>query len=170
MRRISLRLAVALLAFAVGVASAALWLPTQLRQARQETHTVQAPQATLESAEPFTRVGQMNAMTLDHGCITSETYRAADGSFLSFSHEDYGSPARAAGDLRREIKQAARVVEWSPVKDEVGRQVGERVIVLWRADETRASVLWTREGESFSILADSVERALEFERLYQEKH
>ena len=164
------KLAIALLTFAVGVIAAALWLSIHTRHPQPEIHSVQFPQATLEPAEPFTLVGGISAMTLDHGCVNSDTYRAADGSHLSFSQENYRSPAQATRELRRKTQQAKRVVERTPVKDETGRKVGERVVVLWGTDGTRASVLWTRERESLSIHADSLERALEFERQYQEKH
>ena len=170
MRRISLRLAVALLTFTAGVVAVALWFSIQTHRPQSETQGIHTPQAALEPTEPFTRVGHMSAMTLDHGCVNSETYTAADGTLLSFSREDYGSLARAAKELRRKIKRAQRVVERTPVNDETGRQTGERVVVLWGEDGARASVLWTRDSESFSISADSLERALEFERWDQEKH
>ena len=169
MKRNLLRLAVALLTFAVGVTAAALWLPRYIRHPQPASHVVIPPQAPLEPTEPFTRVGHLSAMTLDHGCVNSETYQAADGSYLSFSQESFSSPAQAAKELRRKIKQAARVVERTPVTDEAGRQIGQRVVVLWGADETRASVFWTRESQSLSLQADSLEQALEFERWNPER-
>jgi len=171
MKRIVFRLAIALLTFTVGVA-AALWLSMNTGRPSIETNVTQLPQVPPETAEPFTLVGGMSALTLDHGCINSEIYRAADGSQLSYSRENYRGPAQASRELRREIKDAERVIERSPVKDESGERVGERVVVSWRANTrswARASVLWTRGSVSQSINAESLERALEFEDKYQEK-
>src|SRR5215212_1674795 len=99
MRRIPLRLAIALLTFTAGVTVAALWLPIRTCHPQLVIQNVQAPPVTREPAEAFTRVGHMSAMTRDHGCINSETYAAADGSYISFSQEDYGSPTHAAREL-----------------------------------------------------------------------
>ena len=172
MKRILFRLAIALLTFTIGVVAAALWLSINIRQPRSVTYVVQVPQTPPGPAEPFTLVGGMSAMTLDHGCINSEIYEAVDGSRLSYSRENYRSPAQAVRELWGEIKDAERVIEQSPVKDESGKRVGERVVVLWRANTrswAQTSVLWTRGSESFSINAETLERALEFERKYQEK-
>jgi hypothetical protein len=172
MKRIAFRLAIALLTFTVGVATAALWLSINAGWPYAETHIVVAPPTPSEPAEPFTFVGGTSALTLDHGDINSELYKAADGSQVSYSRESYRSPARAVRELRGELKDAERVIEQSPVKDESGERIGERVVVLWRANTrcwARTSVLWTRGGKSYSINAESLERALEFERNRQEK-
>jgi hypothetical protein len=172
MKRIAFRLAVALPAFTVGVATAALWLSINAGRPYVGAHVVTAPPTPSEPAEPFTFVGGMSALTLDHGDVNSELYKAADGSQVSYSRESYRSPAQAVRELRGELKDAERVIEQSPVKDEDGERIGERVVVLWRANKrgwARTSVLWTRGSKSYSINAESPEHALEFERNRQEK-
>lgn len=171
MKRLIFRVTVALLTFTGGVV-VTLWLTSDAERPRSEAREVQTPRAISERAEPFTLVGGMSARTLDSGCINSEIYRAADGSQLSYSRENYRSPAQAARELRREIKDAERVVEQLPMKDDSGRRIGERVVLLWRANTrswARASVLWTRDDKSFGINAESLERALEFEATHQGK-
>lgn len=171
MERITLRLAVAALAFTIGVGAAALRLPVNTHRPRSKTHGAQAPQAPPEPAEPFTPDGGAYAR-LDDGWMDTDLYRAADGSRLSYSREGHRSPTQAAREMRSEVRRSERVIERTPVKDKNGRQAGERVVVLWRANTrswVRASVL-RREGcISSSINAESLERALEFERYYQEK-
>lgn len=171
LEHITLRLAVAALAFTIGVGAAALRLPVSTRRPRSKTHVAQAPQAPPEPAEPFTPDGGAYAR-LDDGWVDTDLYRAADGSRLSYSREGHRSPTQAARGMRSEIRKSELVVERKPVTDESGRRIGERAVVLWRANTrswAKASVLWTRESISFSINAESLERALEFERYYQER-
>ncbi len=172
MERITLRLAFAVLAFTIGVGAAALRLPLNTHRPRSKTDVAQAPpQAPPEPAEPFTPDGRANAR-LEDGWMDTDLYRAADGSRLSYSREGHRSPTQAAREMRSEVGRAEQVVERTSIKDESGRQVGERVVVLWRANTrswARASVLWRQGCISSSINAESLERALEFERYYQEK-
>ena len=83
MKRIILRVAVALLTFIVGVVSAALWLTSNNRQPQSKVHDVQVHQALLEPAEQFTPIGGFDGRTLGGG-INCEIYRAADGSRLPY--------------------------------------------------------------------------------------
>ena len=171
MERITLRLGVAVLAFTIGVGAATFRLPVNTHRPPSKTHIAQTPQAPPEPAEPFTPDGGAYAR-LDDGWMDTDLYRAADGSRLSFSREGYRSPAQAAREMRSEVRRSEQIVELTPVKDESGRQVGERAVVLWRANTcswVRASVLRRQGHMSSSINAESLERALEFERYYQEK-
>ncbi len=169
MRRVTLRLVIALLTFAVGVVAAALWL--SLRYPQVAKPDVQIHLVEVAPAPAFVQVGGMSVLT-DKGCINSETYRAADGSQVSFSLWSHRSPAQATRELRRELKGVERIIEQTLVKDESGKRVGERMLVLWQPNargRARVSVLWTRGHESYSINGESLEQTLKFEQYHEQR-
>jgi hypothetical protein len=165
MRRIALYLIVALLAFGAGTVSVALW-PSAIKP-QGEIVNIKANAASPAPAEAFSYTGGVHTEAVD-GCLMINKFKAlADGSQISTLTKYCDSPAQAVRALRKDVKDAMLVGERSVLKGFSGEQVGERVVVWWRPSARawkRASILWTWNNRYRSIDAESLERALEFEK------
>jgi hypothetical protein len=146
-------LSVAIATLAIGVAAVTFWVT--IRRQYDILQDVQAPDTLVpQQTEAFVPTGGGGDAYTSEGCIHDEVFRARDGSQLIFSHMEASSPAKAAKLLRKllKVRDAEWVVERTAVVDEGGKEAGERVVVLWRAepgDWQKASVMWTRGSEIF---------------------
>ena len=163
MRRLTLRLVVALLTFVIGVTAASLWfifLRSTPMAVKLEVNS--PPQAPAEPQRIYERGPAGEATT---------------GSFITLSSSDgmnftkwsvyCGTPQRAKRELQKRLKKAVEVVSREPVFDEGGQQIGEKLVALFAPndpDNSPASLLWTEKEELFQVETSSLQNILEYRK------
>jgi hypothetical protein len=161
MRRLSLRLIVALLTFIIGVAISGWWLSHH----RTLPKSVQITESDVID-EPERQPPGFPEM---HACgptANFHTYESPDGVLISQSNEGFSSLKRANRELQKRLRIATEIIERGPYLDDNGRRVGKRVVAVSSGKEgqQRAFILWT-DGEILSsIEASSLRHVLEFEK------
>jgi len=168
MQRLMINLLVTLTTLGFGIVAASFLAISN--QPEIKMPDLQKPEAQAMTTEAFTSTSGMSVKT-DRGCINSNTYRAADGTQVSTSHEIFGSPSKAVKEMRTRLKDAEQIVERVPVKNESGKRIGERVVMLWRYESTGclwAVIMWTDGSQLNWISSESMPTALEFERYKNE--
>jgi hypothetical protein len=150
MRRLSLRLLVSLLTFAIGITVSGLWLFGNRLFSEMKEESI--------SQQPLTFSSTMHACgpTSNH-----HTYVASDGVSISLSNEEFPSDKLAAKELQKKLESANEIIERRPELDSSGRKMGERVVAMF-GNRVVVFRLWgnfLRSTESSSL-----KHILEFEK------
>ena len=166
MRRLTIRLAVALLTFTVGVAAAWLWF-FACQASPDELEVTEKISAPVPSRRERTIVSGMAGEGIsEDGYPTSFVdYEYSDGTSIHQLSVFYKSPKRAKSELQKRLKEAVEIIRREPVLDEKGRQVGERVVATFApykdSSAVRAELLWTEGARYVSQRRSSLESILE---------
>jgi len=72
-------------------------------------------------------------------------FKASDGTDLSVSGAEYGSPQQAQKALLRNLKRVAVIIERGARLDGEGNKIGERAVVLLNKTGSQAAIFWTDE-------------------------
>ena len=171
MKRIFLRLTLALLTFTIGVTSAFLW-PSYRRTAPPIIKIEGSTPAEDTLASRVTKFEPKGSAcgyvyVRGGGRFSSQMYESSDGVGVGYSAGDYGSPSRAKKYLREKIKDALQIIERTPKLDDTGKLVGERVVAMYPPNapfEELGSVFWTDGSHFYVIDSPSLKHTLEFER------
>ena len=158
MKRLIVRVLVALLALAAGLLSAKLW--PAYRSPLPQTATVE-PEVGREAEQPAEPITFENTGIVD---LFKVTYRSSDGESVRYGCFKRSSSSRAIEGLPK-ASDVTRIVERGPVWDEKGVRVGERVVsVTSPGPYTSVSIEWTEGAKAFEIVSSSLEHALAFEK------
>ena len=174
MRRLTIRAAVALLTFTIGVAAAALWFFSH-QPSSDETKVTKTGHATSKAKRDRVSVSYGGGQAIRE-----------DGEWVSFAHQDYSdgtsvyqeswyceSPERANSELRKRLEGAAEIIRREPVLDENGHRIGERAVATFPANESSSGVsawvLWTQGPRCIEQRWSSLEAALRISSLGVER-
>src|SRR5688500_4518991 len=153
MRRLSLRLIVALLTFCVGVTAASLWFilrrPSAERVKVGVIEPLQTPAKPERTYGPGGSAG--SCVTKDRFPCSFTDFESSDGMTFTQMSEFYNSPRRANRELQGRLKKATEIVKREPIFDERGKRKGEKVIATFPPDDPysgAAEILWT-DGSRF---------------------
>lgn len=172
MRRLILRLAVAVLSFAIGIAATWLWFVSQHQSSNEikveESHPASAP----TKQERAVVYGVDGDGISEDGNRTSFTYEEfSDGTSLDQRSVYYNSPKRATQELQKRLQDAEEIVKRETVFDEKGRQIGEKVIATFApykgSSAIWAELLWTEGARFISQKHSSLQSILEMEKGHQ---
>jgi len=164
MRRLSLRLVVALVTFFLGVAIASFWLAK--RCSIQPTNAVLSDE--MSAAHDLIRRGLefKNPDFIDGPGFGEEFYEPIQHVDVSVIYESYPSSDSANSELRARVRGAVKVFETSPYIDKKGQQVGERVVAMFspcRTSKREALILWTQGDTLVTVEAPSLRYAFAYE-------
>lgn len=167
MRRITFRLMIAVLTFAVG--SSVVWLVGLYPKV--ETTIIDSPAISsflgVESLDSvlgtkFKPTGRACGMGYVQGYELPDGQRMSEGSML------FRSPALAKKGLKEMLAKASRIVERVPKSKNRLKELGERIMMEFPPDETgkgSVSIVWYDGGDLILFIdAPSLEIALEFEK------
>jgi hypothetical protein len=163
MRRLTLRLIVALLAFIVGVAAVSLWFVLRRSNPEGNKLKVTAPaQTPNKQARTYTRGPAGLATT---GSFI--TLNSSDGmSFTKWSV--YCRTARLAQrELQKRLRKATEIVSREAVLDEGGQRIGEKIVASFSPngpDISPATLIWTENEELFQVEGSSLQNILEYRK------
>lgn len=129
--------------------------------------------ATAERQQPpLTFRMIMSGKGEENGIITSHhLYAATDGTRVSRAGEVYPSSIRASERMERELKEALRIIERSPLLRKK-RQVGERAVaefVPGDKQERRFAILRTYNHVFVRIESSTLEYVLAFEQFEKQR-
>jgi len=172
MRRLTLRLAVALVTFIIGITAAFLWV-VSCRQPEPKTISV-GESKSAPSADEKKRTYEHEMQASGY----SGSYRAcfgalssSDGMKFSSTNIYFDSSKRANQELQMRLKKVIEIVKREPILDKSGNKIGERVVATFvpYKDSTIASAALIRvEGSDFvSIESSSLQNILEYEKDHQ---
>lgn len=168
MRRLTLRLAVALLTFNLGLSAVSLLMVTRRR----------APQLiSVEENQPV-RVARAEKRTYEQRMQASGyagKYRACFGVFsssdgMNFSSTNiyFRSHARAERELRKTLRTASEIIKRELILDREGRRSGQRVVAVFAPEKgvhvAAAKVIWTDDSDFGYIHSSSLHNILEYEK------
>ncbi len=153
-----IRLTVALLAFLIGAAG--VWVSGVYPKIESYLIERLSPSLELDPESKFILQASFSGTA-----ASSQIYLIfTTGGMLERSGEAFPTPLAANQALQRKVNSASEIIERTPVLDEEGRQVGERVVALYSSG---ASILWTYNTVLASINAPTVQLALEFEGAFE---
>lgn len=170
MRFLILRLAVAALAFIIGVTAVASFGFVPRRRADPATiYLAESRPASPAAEEKRTYEYEMQASGY------AGKYRAcfgalssSDGMKFDSTNIYFHSPQRAQRELRKNLKAAVEVIRREAVFDRQGRRVGEKVIAAFApvegASAVSAKLLWAEDSDFGYIGSDSLPNILEYEK------
>jgi hypothetical protein len=95
------------------------------------------------------------------------TYRSSDNVELYFASGGYASTEKTNEVFDRQVGEATQVLELTPKLDANGKEAGRRAVVIFLDKETNenyASVIWTDGWRIVSIDSPSLWHVLEFEK------
>ena len=160
MRRITFRIAVAILAFTIGIIG--VWLVGLYPKIEDFLVDKLIPTPVLEQGAK-----KFNPLLRACGPGYHEKYGLPDGRVMWEGSACYETPRLAKKELQDRIDKSLKIIERVPnYKDRFGR-IGERIVLLTLPDSygARASILWYGGEDCFLYIdAPSLEIALEFER------
>jgi hypothetical protein len=165
MRRIALRLIIAVLTFSVGIVAGQITL--LWRQSAPKMRTLPVPAPAPSNLDRKYETGVMgHGVTKDGYTFAVTGFASSDG--MQFSRESvyYQSPQRAIHQLQVALRKATAVIRQEPFMDKNGRACGEKVIATFPAKSRfgKASVLWT-DGSTFRyVCSSSLQNILQEER------
>jgi hypothetical protein len=100
----------------------------------------------------------------NHSWVTG--YTTYNGKRLSLSGATYSSQSEAIQMLRNSVQGAKTIQETGNRYNQEGQIVGERVVALVAVeDKGLALIVWTQGESVFEIESESLECAMEFERM-----
>lgn len=120
----------------------------------------------------FKRILDGNAKSADGTRLAIHTYMASDGVRVALVSETHPSASSARLKLAERVKDAREVIIRGSKLDRKGKEIGERVVIRFRAPEAPknelAAVIWT-EGRYLRYLeSQSLHHVLELEnKLYR---
>ena len=160
MRNKIFRLVIALLAFLVGAAG--VWVSGVYPKIEDYLVDKLSPSPELDPESKF--IPLMDASGPES---SSHTYLImTTGETLDRTGKLFASPALANQSLRLKLNAASEIIERTPVLDEKGQKVGERVVSRFNSG---SSILWTYNSVLASINAPSPKLALEFESAFERR-
>ncbi len=165
MRRLTIRATVALLTFTIGVAAAAFWFFFH-QPSSNETEVIKSGYAPTTAKQAKVIVGGTGGEAIrQDGQVVSFTYHDySDGTSVRQESWFCESAERATSELQKRLKDAVEVVRREPVLDENGRQIGERVVATFPANDNSSGVsawvLWTKGPKYFEQRWSSLEAAV----------
>lgn len=169
MRRLSLRLTIALLTFITGVTTASLWLMLPRSspvEVRVEVSTP-TPVPTQQGRSYGPAGGAGKCATKDGFPCSFSGFESSDGMSFSQMRVLYSSSKRANRELQRRLKGANEIIKREPFFDEQGKQTGEKVVATFPSSARyngAAEILWT-DGSRFAYISGtSLHNILEYEK------
>lgn len=170
MRRLTLRLLVALFTFTVGVVTASLWLlprGSHPKVSPVESYPVAAPAEKKRTYES----GSHASGIADGYSACWSNFSSSDGKTFFRTSIYYQSPTRAHRELQKYLKKAVEVIKREPIFDEQGRRVGEKVVATFAPYEgspiASAKLLWADGSDFGYIESSSLSNILEYEKDYK---
>ena len=159
MRKLIIRVLVALLTFEVGITAASLWYYTS-------------------SNSRFSKpVSRLFATTQERTYQRGPAGEATTGSFITLNSSDgmhftkWSVYCRSAEGARRELeertKAAVQIISRESVVDKSGQQIGEKIVAVFSPNDSRhcaASLLWTENEEMFQVAGSSLQNILEYRK------
>lgn len=110
------------------------------------------------------------AETADGTPFSFHLYESSEGLSVSTRFETHSSPARTEGGFTSSIDEAVEVIKRGPKFDEHGQQVGERVLLRTKredSDKTQYTIVWKEDTHLYFIESDILQAALDFENWYK---
>lgn len=168
MRRLLVRLMVALLTFTIGISTASLWLIL-----RRPFPTGLIPIAELPTsptpAQPERKCVEVDGrgMPKDGASVAVSAWCTSDGMRFSRTSEYHTSPERADRALRKALIRAVEIIKREPLFDGAGLKVGEKVIATFPSkypEDGAASLLWTHRSAFRYVTSSSLENILAYEK------
>lgn len=163
MRRLTLRVIVALITFVIGVTAASLWLIFPRRSSvAVKLEVTTPPQTPVKRERTYERGPAREAR--DGSFITS--YSSDGMNFTKWSvHCD--TPRRVRREFEKRLKKVVEIISREPVLDEHGELLGEKVVAVFSPDDpdnSPASLLWTEKEELFQVEGSSLHDILEYRK------
>lgn len=157
MTRFMIQVLVALVTFAIGLASAKL---VANLQPPPQSITIKINQAL--KTTPFS----LPITFSESGFVTAfqPHYHSSDGVRLRYGCFEYPSPVSAAQALRKDIF-GQHIIERTSKLNNKGERIGERVVLGSRlGSETEAKIIWTEGARRYLLRAPSLKYVLLFEQ------
>lgn len=134
---------------------------------------VNAPSSNSAANElRFKSTAIFDGKTADGASFVDHLYKASDCVVVAHRTTFFKSAARARQELEAELKKAQTVIERTPVVNNAGEQIGERVLMQVHTSEQNkiaTELLWNNDSELHSIASPSAGHVLEFEKAWQSK-
>ena len=128
------------------------------------------PQPTDIQTPQFRAKMSGRAETADGTPFSFHLYESSEGLSVSTRFETHTSPTSSEKGFARSIKAAVEVIAQGPKFDEHGQQVGERVMLKTKkeeSDKTQYTIVG-REGTHLHFIeSDFLQAALDFEKWYK---
>ncbi len=167
MKRITVRLVIALLTFVIGVSLVAFWLLNQQTSAKSLLEVENAAaESLIQQHIEFNGVSMADGIILTGGNFASQSYESSYGVRVSFSQEGYSSSERAREAFEEKLKNAVSILERNR-KYVYGLQMGERIVGVFAYSEPKeqvSSIIWLEGSVLYTISSPSLRHALAFER------
>jgi hypothetical protein len=128
-----------------------------------------SPSSTPEELK-FRRIAIFDGKTTEGVRFANYVYKSSDCLSISKTTTFFGSSLRAREEILRETEKAPVVVERGPKFDDQGQQVGERVVMEFKADgqnKELAKIIWNYRSDFHSIVGPSMRHIIEFEKSLQ---
>lgn len=97
-------------------------------------------------------------------------YESSEGLSVSIRFETHSSPASTESGFARSIDEAVEVIQRGPKFDDQGQQVGERVLLKTKredSDKTQYTIVGKEDTHLYFIESDILQAALDFEKWYK---
>jgi hypothetical protein len=163
MRRLSLRLIVALLTFIIGVTVASLWFVLWRPSREANTVEVIAPTQTPAKQERTYTRGPAGLATTG----SFITLISSDGMRFTKWSVYCRTTQLAKRELQKRLRKASEITIREAVVDENGQQIGEKIVALFPPndpDNSPATLIWTENEELFQVEGSSLQNILEYRK------
>jgi len=171
MRRLTLRLAVALLTFTIGMTAASLWIVS--RRPNPKIISVVESQP-IPSADEKKRTYEYEMQASGYSGSNRACFGAfssSDGMKFSSTNIYFSSPKRANRELEKTLRDVSEIIKREPILNREGRKIGQRVVAMFvpykGSSKASAKVIWA-EGADFGYIgSSSLQNILEYEKDHQ---
>lgn len=168
MRRFTLRVTVALLALATGIAAGSLRLALR----PSSTETVERAEHHPPAAAPAQPEREYRMVAAGRGeprggvSTATSAWQTPDGMTFSRWSEYHDSAGGAKRELRKALKKAERIIKREPLFDEAGLEVGEKVVATFPPSYGYgvATFLWVNGATFCYVKSSSLENIFEYEK------
>ena len=120
---------------------------------------------------PFDLLKTLDGKTNEGIKFSEQQFKSTDCIVVSVRTEYYESASLAQNEWQKRLKDAANVMERSPIQDATGQETGQRAVAMFAPDpsyeyQPQAVVIWTKGPELHFIQAPSLRHVREFEKRY----
>ncbi|HYX72074.1 MAG TPA: hypothetical protein VE732_04830 [Nitrososphaera sp.] len=158
MKRLIIRLLVALLTFAIGLGTATFEMfyhghgALPIKVAAEKFPKPESQSITFEDTHTLS-------------VLTFHVFASSDGDAVRYGCFDYESSSLTVKEFQEREFVNQRTIERTPKLNDKGEVVGERIVVVYPSGGyIEADIRWTEGSRSFEIIAPSLSHALEFEK------
>ncbi len=171
MRRLILRLAVALLTFIIGMTAASLWNMSRRLNPKIISVVESQPAPSADEKKRTYEYGMQASGYSGNYRACFGAFSSSDGMKFSSTNIYFGSPKRANRELQKTLIDASEIIKRETILDREGRKIGQRVVAMFApyndSSVASAKVIWA-EGSNFGYIdSSSLRNIIEYEKDHQ---